>query len=180
MQQSQSLIKPLNLLPIEIVREQRRSKIMLQAGCFFLILAGFLFLVGGHLQRTVDCLEKDLANIQPLTLQTRALANEGRNRKAQLIHEENRESLLRDQTGIDPADDLIQIEAVVPPGVELIRINLSTDKLSISGHAAKPQDIALLLLELQREFGLNIRLSACHLREDAEYHFQIEGAVARQ
>ncbi|MGI6129882.1 MAG: PilN domain-containing protein [bacterium] len=111
--------------------------------------------------------------------ESRDLQNQTHELKAKLEHEKQRDYLLRNQISIDPASRMCSIEAIVPVNTEISRINLSRNKLSLTGQATKPQDIALFLQQLQRLYGNNIRLTTCQLKADSRYYFQMEGEGIR-
>lgn len=180
MQSNQKLIKQLNLLPAEIIRQQRQNRVRLLLSCLSLLIVGLLILINVKLQHKAHYIKLEMINMQPLTVQTRNLQNDVGQLKARLNHEQKRQSLLHNQIGIDPVADLANIEAILPAKIHLTRISISRTELCIIGQADRPQDVALLLSELQYILGNDIRLSACHLMDnDAMYHFQIEGMIIR-
>jgi hypothetical protein len=179
MQTSRVLIRQLNLLPDEVIHQQRLDKIRQRVGYVLLLLAGLLLIVQGQLQHKVDYLELELVNIQPLAAQTHRLQDNAKQLRAQLNHEEKRQHLLNLQTSIDPIAHLTYVETIMPTSGRILQIDISTTHVSVAGQATSLSDIALLLDKLQLRLGSAIRLSTCHLTSNDQYYFQIEGEVAR-
>lgn len=175
MEANKQLIGQLNLLPSEMLRQQRLDKIRKQTSCFFMLIIVLLFPIKIQFQHKVDQLQKELATMKPPTSQVRAFQIEAETLRAKLEHEEKRQHMLNNQKRLNPASDLSQIETITPADIRVLRVNLNLDNLSVTGQATRPQDIAYFLEELQQCYGDNIRLSTCQLKDDHRYYFQIEG-----
>jgi len=181
MQSVPKLIGQLNLLPDQIIREQRLDRVRIISGCLLLVLVGLSLLVQGQLQHKIESLELEIIKMEPIALQTRTLQKKAKYLQAQLSQEEKRQDLLSNQARIDPGADLDQIEAAIPTAVSLTQITLDLEVLRLSGLAAKPQDVAVLLKKLQLAFGDSLRLTACHYKNDTRlYQFLIEGKVNQE
>lgn len=172
------LIKPLNLLPNKIIRQQRQDRICIFLSCFLLLATVLIWLLPWHLNHKIKALELKLTDMKPAASKAQLLHMRAANLRQRISQEINRRELLNSRSEPNPVDILNKLEPSPPSGVDLTKITITSEELSIAGLADAPSTIAVLLDNLQILFGSSVRLSSCQYKTSPGlYQFLIGGAL---
>lgn len=167
----------LNLLPPAYVAERRRRRKVTAFFLSCLLLAALLALPAGRFHQEATQLRREQEALAGKLTPLRALAAARQELQAETERAEKREAFLlqKQEEGLNPLPHLAALEALLPPGVTLASLSLEKNALSLTGTTLEPQEVAVLLANVQATFGSGVRLQGWERREDGRYYFELGG-----